>query len=80
MAPSTARTQPEDASELLDDEGLDDLHETIMAIDMRERGTVGCAYYVAQTEKLHLMEDVRLGSAEVVDMRKSKPARLFHAC
>jgi len=39
-----------------------------MAVDMRERGTVGCCYYVARTEKLHLMEDVKFGSAEIVDM------------
>lgn len=42
-----------------------------MAVDMRDRGTVGCCYYVARTEKLHLMEDVKFGSADVVDMRKS---------
>lgn len=41
-----------------------------MAVDMRERGTVGCSYYVAAEEKLHFMEDVKLGGIEVVDNRK----------
>jgi DNA mismatch repair protein MSH5 len=40
-----------------------------MAVDVRERGTVGCSYYVAREEKLYLMEDVKLGGPEVVDAR-----------
>jgi len=39
-----------------------------MAVDMRERGTVGCSYYVAREEKLYFMEDVKFGSIETVDL------------
>ncbi|KAF2120478.1 muts domain V-domain-containing protein [Lophiotrema nucula] len=53
------------------DDGLgiedDALHEVIMAVDLRERGTVGCCYYVARDEKLYFMEDLKLGDPDVVD-------------
>ncbi|TKX25294.1 MutS domain V-containing protein 1 [Elsinoe australis] len=42
-----------------------------MAINVRERGTVGCAYYVAREEKLYCMEDVKLGGAEIVQALKA---------
>lgn len=41
-----------------------------MSINVRERGTVGCAYYVAREEKLYCMEDVKLGGAEIVQACK----------
>jgi DNA mismatch repair protein MSH5 len=40
-----------------------------MAVDLRERGTVGCAYYVAREEKMYFMEDVRFGGVDVVETR-----------
>ena len=43
--------------------------ERIMAIDMRERGSVGCCYYVAAKEALYLLEDVKSGSLEIIDLR-----------
>jgi DNA mismatch repair protein MSH5 len=46
-------------------------NEVIMAVDMRERGTVGCCYYFAREEKLFLMEDLKLGGVDIVDMCKS---------
>ena len=46
---------------------IDALNEVIMAVDLRERGTVGCCYYVAQDEKLCFMEDVKFGGVDVVD-------------
>ncbi|GAB7348558.1 hypothetical protein MBLNU459_g6949t1 [Dothideomycetes sp. NU459] len=45
----------------------DSLNEIIMAVDMRDRGTVGCAYYVAAEEKLYFMEDVQLGGADIIE-------------
>lgn len=42
-----------------------------MAVDVRERGTVGCSYYVARLEKLYFMEDVKLGGIEIVDACES---------
>ncbi|KAI9656836.1 MAG: MutS protein msh5 [Bathelium mastoideum] len=41
-----------------------------MAVDLRDRSTVGCCYYVARDEKLYFMEDVKLGSADNVDSLK----------
>jgi DNA mismatch repair protein MSH5 len=51
-------------------EGDDSLNEVIMAIDMKERGTIGCAYYVAREEKLCMMEDVKLAGLDIVDNLK----------
>lgn len=38
-----------------------------MAIDMKDNGTVGCAYYVAIDEALFLQEDVPLAGIELVE-------------
>lgn len=54
-----------------DSEEADHLNEVIMAIDLRDRGTVGCCYYVAMEEKLYLMEDVKHGGLEVVQACKT---------
>lgn len=54
-----------------DDDDADALNEVILAVDLRERGTVGCAYYVARDEKLYFMEDARLGGVETIEARKS---------
>jgi len=52
-----------------DDENDDSLIEIVAAFNVRDRGTVGCAYYVAREEKLYCMEDVKMGGIEVVDSR-----------
>ncbi|RMY41467.1 hypothetical protein D0866_00587 [Hortaea werneckii] len=59
---------PERAERLGDDfdQDLDSLDEVVMAVNLTERGTVGCAYYAARTEKLYFMEDIKFGSADVV--------------
>lgn len=59
------------------DADVDALTEVIMAVNMTERGTVGCAYYVARDEKLYFMEDVVMGGADVVDARKSSLEKLW---
>jgi DNA mismatch repair protein MSH5 len=41
-----------------------------MAIDMKERGTIGCAYYVTREEKLCLLEDIKTAGVEVIDTLK----------
>ena len=46
-----------------------------MAIDMRDRGTVGCSYYVAEEEKLFFMEDLKLGSIETIAQ-----CQFWHQC
>lgn len=53
-----------------DDDDLESFHEIIMALNVSDHGTVGCAYYVARTEILHFMEDVQLGGADIVDALK----------
>lgn len=56
--------------EILRDGNDDTLNEVIMAVDVRNRGTVGCAYYVAREEKMYFMEDVKLGGVDIVEARK----------
>ncbi|KMP04127.1 ATP binding / damaged DNA binding [Coccidioides immitis RMSCC 3703] len=47
--------------------GDDDLCQIIMAIDMKDRGTVGCSYYVAEQKKLYIVEDIVSGGMDVVE-------------
>jgi DNA mismatch repair protein MSH5 len=66
------------------DEDADALNEVVLAVDLRERGTVGCAYYVARDEKLYFMEDARLGGVETIEARKlfnyiEKPGLNFYS-
>ena len=51
------------------DRGDDDdsLNEIIMALDFKDRGTLGCCYYVAFEESLYVMQDVKSGGPEMVD-------------
>lgn len=51
------------------DADLDAHQEVIMAVNVTERGSVGCAYYVAREEKLSMMEDIQLGGADMVEAR-----------
>ena len=48
----------------------DSLNEVVLAVDLRDRGNVGCAYYLAQEERLHMMDEVKLGGIEIIDARK----------
>ncbi|KAL8660590.1 MAG: hypothetical protein Q9202_006399 [Teloschistes flavicans] len=57
---------PEREAEIHEREEDDSLNETIMAVDLRDRGTVGCAYYVAREEKLYMLEDVKMGGIEAI--------------
>jgi DNA mismatch repair protein MSH5 len=38
-----------------------------MAVDLQQKGTVGCCYYVARDEKLYFTEDVKLGGIPAID-------------
>lgn len=51
-------------------EESDAMNEIIMAVDMKERGTIGCAYYVAREEKLCVMEDIKMAGLETIDTLK----------
>lgn len=58
---------PSDPARLPDDEDEKILCETIMALDMKESGQVGCAYYVAMDGALCLQEDIAMAGMEVVE-------------
>ena len=53
-------------------DGCDDLDdiltEVILAIDMKDSGNVGCAYYVAAEETLYMLHDIPCGDIDVVDL------------
>ena len=57
----------EDDAEVEEREEDDSLHEIIMALDMRNRDTVGCCYYVAREGKLYIMGDVKFGGVPVIE-------------
>lgn len=46
----------------------------VMALDIKDRGSIGCAYYVAREERLFCMEDVPKGGLETVDKCKFVPS------
>jgi DNA mismatch repair protein MSH5 len=52
------------------DDSDESLNHIIMALDIKERGAVGCAYYVAREERLFCMEDYPRGGLETMDKRK----------
>jgi hypothetical protein len=45
----------------------DFMEQIIVALDMRDKGKVGCAYYVASEERLLCMEEVSGGGVDMVD-------------
>lgn len=54
-APSVSDMQPENDAEVKEREDSDSLDEVIMAVEMRERGTVGCAYYLPREQTLYMV-------------------------
>ncbi|KAK7535428.1 muts domain V-domain-containing protein [Phyllosticta citricarpa] len=67
---SDTRVAPVNIEASDDEAELDALSEIVMAVDVREKCTIGCAYYVAREEKLYFMEDARLGGVDIVDALK----------
>ena len=57
--------QPQDQPQ--EQEQGDDLCQVVMAIDVRERGAVGCCYYLAREEKVYVLEDITSGGQEIVE-------------
>lgn len=41
--------------------------EIIVAVEMKENGPLGCAYFVAETGSLHLLEEVASGTVEILE-------------
>jgi DNA mismatch repair protein MSH5 len=60
----------ETEAEIQEREDLDALNEVVMAIEMKERGSIGCAYYIAREEKLCLMEDIKMAGLDIVETLK----------
>ncbi|KAL8736313.1 MAG: hypothetical protein Q9166_000468 [cf. Caloplaca sp. 2 TL-2023] len=61
---------PEEDADINEREEDDSLNEVVMAVDLRDRGTVGCAYYIAREEKLYMMQDVNSGGIEIIETLK----------
>jgi hypothetical protein len=55
---------------LITDSSDDTDNEVVMAIDVRDRCTLGCAYYVAREEKLYFMQDCKLSDKTMVETCK----------
>ncbi|KAE8346592.1 hypothetical protein BDV24DRAFT_175545 [Aspergillus arachidicola] len=57
----------------------DDLDQVMVAIDIRESGTVGCSYYSAQEETLYLLGDMQSAATEILDslVIQTKPTVLL---
>ena len=53
-----------------EDDNDESLDHILMAVDLRKRGTVGCAYYIAREERLFAMEDIVSGGTEIIEKRK----------
>lgn len=74
---SSQRPNKEDAfsveseAEILAREDADEMNEVILAIDMRDKGTIGCSYYIPREEKLYLMQDIKMAGLEIVDTLKT---------
>ena len=45
----------------------DALNEIIMAVDMKDNNTVGCAYYVVIEETLFLQDDIPVAGIEILE-------------
>lgn len=66
MPSDSLREESSEVREEREETEEDALSEVVMAIDVKDRMTIGCCYYVAREERLSLMEDVKLGSLEMV--------------
>lgn len=49
------------------EEANEDLDQVVMAIDRQQKGTIGCAYYVAREEKLYCLQDVINGNPDTIE-------------
>lgn len=71
VALSTPAIEAEDDIAIHERENNDSLNEVVMALELRNRDTVGCSFYVAKEETLYLMGDVKFGGHDIVDTCKS---------
>ncbi|ESZ91643.1 DNA mismatch repair protein Msh6 [Sclerotinia borealis F-4128] len=60
----------ENESDIREREDWDSMNEIVMAIEFKERGIVGCAYYIAREEKLCMMADISKAGLDTIDTLK----------
>lgn len=65
--PSETRSLLQNEDAISEYEQSDALNEVIMALDIRNKETVGCCYYVAKEEKLYFTADIKFGGLDAVD-------------
>lgn len=53
-----------------DENLIDDSGEIVMAVDIKEKGTVGCCFYIAREERLGILSDIQFGGKDFIDMCK----------
>ncbi|QSZ29053.1 hypothetical protein DSL72_003563 [Monilinia vaccinii-corymbosi] len=46
------------------------MNEVVMAIELKERGTIGCAYYIAREERLCMTADISMAALDTIDTLK----------
>ena len=74
MAPNDAENVHDlraEVQEQVMDESMDDV---VMAVDMRDKGTVGCCYYLAARETIFLMVDIKSAGLDIIDLCKYEVA------
>ena len=69
VALSDSGIAAEDDVAISEREENDALNEVVMALDVRNRDTVGCSYYVAREETLYLTADMKSGGIEIIETR-----------
>lgn len=75
-APPSVQTQNSDVgieeneSDIQEREDQDSMNEIVMAVELKERGTIGCAYYIAREEKLCVMADISIAGLDIIDTLK----------
>ncbi|KAB8291251.1 hypothetical protein EYC80_009938 [Monilinia laxa] len=60
----------ENDSDIQEREDWDSMNEVVMAVELKERGTIGCAYYIAREEKLCMMTDISMAGLDMIDTLK----------
>ncbi|KAJ5628099.1 DNA mismatch repair protein MutScore [Penicillium lividum] len=61
------RSETHHEADYLGSSNDDDPGHVIVAIDIKDYGTVGCAYYSAEEENMYLLGDSRSGGMETID-------------
>lgn len=66
-----AASQPQFHHATDNEEANENLEQVVMAIDRQQKGTIGCAYYVASNETLYCLQDLPSGTLEAIETCKA---------